>query len=117
MEYAAVCVMDRPGTMIRQETKIVGQRLKLTRLALGYKEQTQFLLALASVLEVAPGTWNHYEIGRAYPPPEVSLALCARFDLSMDWIFRGVRSGLPPYVREAIEAQEIRELGSPKRGP
>jgi transcriptional regulator with XRE-family HTH domain len=96
----------------QQETKFVGKRLALTRRALGYKTQTQFLKALEVALEVAPGRWNHYEVGKLYPPIDVALALCTRFDLSLDWIYRGVRQNLPGYVREALEAQELKDRRS-----
>ena len=107
MEQTLECVRPRTGMATRQETGIVGKRLSLTRRALGYKTQIQFLKALEVALEVAPGRWNHYEVGKLYPPPDVALALCARFDLSLDWIYRGIRQNLPAHVRDAIEAQEL----------
>lgn len=97
------------GMATEREKKLAGARLSLTRRALGYKTQPQFLKALRSTYAVSPGRWNHYETGDLRVTVPVALALCARFDLTLEWIYRGIRVGLPDEIKAKIEAQEIKD--------
>ena len=90
--------------MGQEETnKEIGARLTLTRRALGYDRQTEFVEALNAVFSVSPQRWNNYETGRERIAVPVALALCDRFGLSFDWIFRGRRGELPVRILRAIE--------------
>ena len=86
-----------------ETNKEIGARLTLTRRALGYDRQTEFVDALNAVFSVSPQRWNNYETGRERIPVPVALALCDRFDLSFDWIYRGKRGELPVRILRAIE--------------
>jgi transcriptional regulator with XRE-family HTH domain len=87
----------------QNRTNEIAARLALTRRALGYDRQTEFVEALSTVLEVTPQRWNNYESGRDRVTVAIALALCARFDLSLDWIYRGKRGELPARILRAIE--------------
>src|SRR5512139_620981 len=84
----------------------IGERLEITRLALGYETQTDFAAALNDVIPMIVQRWNAYEKGRERVTVVVALALCARFDLSLDWIYRGKQGELPQRLVKAIEAVE-----------
>ncbi len=75
-----------------------GQRLLATRLALGYESQLEF----AHAAGVSPQAWNNYERGRSRPALEIALALCAQFQLTLDWIYRGDAGGLPHRLARAL---------------
>lgn len=90
-----------------REKKVVGARLSLTRRALGYQKQARFIKALRATYPMTASRWNNYETGDLRVTIAVALALCVRFDLSLDWIYRGIRTGLPPEIRQKIEDQEI----------
>jgi hypothetical protein len=75
--------------------KEIGTRLTLTRRALGYDRQTEFVDALNAVFSVSPQRWNNYETGRERIAVPVALALCDRFDLSFDRIYRGKGASCP----------------------
>lgn len=92
-----------------REKKRVGARLSLTRRAIGYKTQAKFVKALKSTYQMSPARWNNYETGDLRVTVPVALALCARFDLSLDWIYRGIRIGLPDDIKQKIEDQEIKD--------
>ena len=89
-----------------ENNKEIAARLALTRRALGYDRQTEFVEALNAVFSVSPQRWNNYETGRERIAVPVALALCDRFDLSFDWIYRAKRGELPARVLRAIEATE-----------
>ena len=92
--------------MRTNENKEIGIRLEVTRLALGYEKQTEFVAALQDVIPMIVQRWNAYECGRERITVPVALALCARFDLSLDWIYRGKKGQLPQQLAKAIEAIE-----------
>ena len=89
-----------------QQNKEIGARLEITRLALGYAKQTDFADAINEVMPMVVQRWNAYECGRERITVPVALALCARFDLSLDWIYRGKRGELPQRLVDAIRAVE-----------
>ena len=86
-----------------ENNKEIAARLALTRRALGYDRQTEFVEALNAVFSVSPARWNNYETGRERIAVPVALALCDRFDLSFGWIYRGKRGELPARILRAIE--------------
>jgi hypothetical protein len=88
----------------------IAARLALTRRALGYDRQTEFVEALNAVFSVSPQRWNNYETGRERIAVPVALALCDRFDLSFGWIYRAKRGELPARVLRAIEDTEARDF-------
>ena len=70
--------------------RMVGNRLQLTRIALG-KTQAE----LARVLLISPQRWNNYERGARPIDVEFAVRLCERFGVTLDWLYRGVIAGLP----------------------
>lgn len=44
---------------------------------------------------------KEWEAGRARPKPEIAEKMCERYDLSMDFIYRGILTGIPEDLREA----------------
>ncbi len=91
----------------KSDDKAIAARLKLTRLALGYDLQTNFCEALSRVQPMKIGRWNHYETGEARITLNAALALCERFDLSLDWIYRGKSGGLPGRIIAAIAEKKL----------
>lgn len=85
--------MDDP-----RSTAAIARRLVATRLALGYDNQVEFCTALG----VSPQAWNNYERARAKPSLDVALQMCDRFNLTLDWIFRGDAGGLPHRLAELL---------------
>ncbi len=77
-------------------------RLSLTRVALGYGNQAAF----ASALGMSPQRWNAYEKGREPLPMPVALQLCATYGVNLDWLFRGLKDGLPSRLRAEIDKLE-----------
>jgi transcriptional regulator with XRE-family HTH domain len=95
-----------------EQAKRVGERLAMTRRALGYASAADFVRVFNTSFKMTQQRWSNYETGDHLPPPEVALAICDRFDLTTDWIYRGVRSGLPAVIKAAIEAQELNDHGA-----
>jgi hypothetical protein len=83
--------------------KEIGARLALTRRALGYDRQSEFVEALNAVFSVSLQRWNNYETGRERVAVPVALALCDRFELSFGWIYGARRGELPVRILRAIE--------------
>lgn len=76
----------------------IGKRLVATRLALGFESQMEF----AAAANISPQALNNYERGRSRPALEIALALCNRFGLTLDWIYRGDAGGLPHRLVQAL---------------
>lgn len=88
----------------------MAERLELTRRALGYDGQTEFCDAVSTHFSLTPQRWNNYERGRERITVDVAMALCDRFGLTMDWIYRNQRQGLPADIAKALEQYEIMEM-------
>lgn len=93
-----------------ESNEAIGKRLEITRLALGYRKQTAIVAALGSNFSAA--LWNNWERGRDRPSLDLANMLCRRFQLTLDWIYRGDRGGLPLRLIQEIETVEPKE---PKR--
>ena len=94
----------------RQTNNELATRLALSRRALGYDKQVEFLQAFNSRFAITPQRWINFESGCDRITVNVALALCDRFDLSLDWIYRGKRGELPASVLRAIEDIEAVDL-------
>ena len=94
----------------RQTNNELATRLALSRRALGYDKQVQFVQAFNSRFAITPQRWSNYESGCDRITVNIALALCDRFDLSLDWIYRGKRGELPAHVLRAIEDLEAVDL-------
>lgn len=90
-----------------RSNQAIGQRLSITRQALGLK-QKQF----AERAGLTPSAYNQYETGLYKPSVDAANALCDRYFITLDWIFRGSLSGVPYDLAEAIRSiRELREKG------
>lgn len=76
----------------------VALRLRRTRTAFGM-QQGEF----AAAAHLAVSTYNQYEQGKRLITIENAIVLCDRFDISLDWIYRGEAGGLPLQVWKMIQ--------------
>lgn len=86
-----------PDDKGRLETD-VGRRLALTRKALGLI-QTQ----IAEDTGLDQPRYSQYESGKRLLTLEAAMLLCERYNLTLDWLFRGDPSGLPYRLADAIK--------------
>lgn len=77
----------------------IGERLRLTREALGLS-QAQF----ARKAEVSSSAYNQYERGRMRPAIDQAIKIRDAHKLTLDWIFLGDNSGLKASLADAIKA-------------
>ena len=77
--------------------KAVGLRLELTRDALGAKPGV-----FATGAGIGVNTYSQYESGARMPVLANALKLCARYELTLDWIYRGDPSGLKYNLADKI---------------
>lgn len=85
------------------------ERLKKLRHALGVPTQA----AMANLLGMELGRWNHYERGMPVPAP-IAQAICRRFPgISMDWIYEGNPRGLS--FEMGVRLGEFPEFPTPSK--
>ena len=75
-----------PEPAMRSET---GRRIRLTREALGLSQPE-----LAEAIGLGKTAWNNYERGRSRPNIEDGIRFSERFNISLDWIYKGDMSSL-----------------------
>lgn len=78
----------------------IGERLRLTRLALGLTQKS-----MAYPLSVSREAYTMYETGSREPPWTVAVELCDSWGITMDWIYRGEMSNLPSGLLQKIVEQ------------
>lgn len=81
--------------------KQVGARLRLLRLT---ANQTQ--KQMGDLLGVQKEAWTKYEAGDLTPAPYKMEAICARFKVSMEYIYRGTLFGVHPGLAPLLAAQD-----------
>ena len=79
----------------------VTARLKTTRKALKLTQA-----ALCRLTGISAQAWNNVETGDARIGLDNAIQLCDATGLTLDWVFRGIRHGLPHEVQIAIVRQE-----------
>lgn len=77
----------------------VGERLRLTRQALGMA-QNEF----AARAGIAANTYNQFESGRNRPSLDAAMKLVDAYKITLDWIYLGDPSGLRYEMADAIKA-------------
>lgn len=87
------------------DPKPVGQRLKLTRIALRLTQRE-----FAERASIATNTYGQYEQGARLISPKKAVDLCDAHNLTLDWIYRGEPGNLPYKLADAIKA--LRALGN-----
>ena len=75
----------------------VGRRLQLTREALKFAPGV-----FAAGAGIAGNTYSQYENGVRSPQLPFAIKLCERYELTLDWIYRGDPSGLKYNLAEQI---------------
>ena len=75
----------------------VGKRLQLTREALKSAKG-----AFAASAGIPSNTYSQYEGGKRLPRLDFAVRLCDRYELTLDWIYRGDPSGLKYNLAEKI---------------
>jgi transcriptional regulator with XRE-family HTH domain len=75
----------------------VAQRLKYARLALKLK-QTR----LCAITGIATNTWNNAENGVSRIGLDTAIQFCEATGVTLDWIYRGIKVGLPHGLAEAL---------------
>ncbi len=79
----------------------VGGRLRLLREVHGMTQ-----LALATAIHVDKSAWTKYEKGHLLPNPYKMLEVCARFRVSMDYLYRGTLFGVHPDLAVELAARD-----------
>lgn len=72
------------------DAKLIGERLELTRTALGLN-QTEF----AQLANINLSAYNRYESGQKRPSYETLYAICQAFNLTSDWLLFGEPANMP----------------------
>ena len=75
----------------------IGLRLALTRKALGMTPGV-----FATNADIPKNTYSQYESGTRVPALPFAIRLCDRFELTLDWIYRGDPSGLKYTLADQI---------------
>jgi transcriptional regulator with XRE-family HTH domain len=84
----------------------VGQNLTKARMALG-----KIQIELARELGIKSNKLNQWEQGIYYPDPWILKRLCEDHGFTMDWFYRGVRSGVS--VERADDLKRVEAAGVP----
>jgi transcriptional regulator with XRE-family HTH domain len=89
------------GSQEPTSVKDVAERLRLTRLALKLSQ-----VRLCEITGISKSTWNNAETADARIGLDSALLLCQATDITLDWIYRGKRGGLPGYFIDALAELE-----------
>lgn len=83
-----------------------GRRLRRIRRALGITQ-----VAMAGLMQsgMTAQKWNNYERSRDLMPVSVAIKLCSISGANLDYIFRGLKGGLPLDLLEKIQKIEADE--------
>ena len=91
----------------------MAERLRITRLALKLTQAR-----LCRLARISTQTWNNAETGDGRLGLSRGIRLCEATGLTLEWIYRGIRYGLPAELAEAItrvEDSESKLSGKPKK--
>lgn len=77
----------------------IGERLELTRAVLGVTQRV-----FATEAGIKENTYSQYKTGTQTPDLDSANKLCDRWQLTLDWIYRGDASGLDPDLQDAIKS-------------
>lgn len=79
---------------------LIGDRLQITREALGLSRAE-----LCLAIKCKQPRWSQYETGERKITNVVAERLCDKYDLSLDWIYRGKMALLPGWLTERLLAK------------
>lgn len=86
---------DDTGDLARD----VARRLARSRRALGLDQEM-----FGDGAGLSQPRYNQYETGRRLLTLAAAMALCERYNLTLDWIYRGDPSGLPYRLADALRS-------------
>lgn len=75
----------------------IGRRIEATRKALG-KTPSEF----ARLTGLSPQNIHQFEIGMKRPSVDSALKICAATGVTLDWVYRGLATGLPTTIAERM---------------
>lgn len=93
----------RPAMADREPTSTeeVAARLRLTREALGLSQAS-----LCRATGIPTNTWNNAETADNRLGLDEAIKLCRYAGVTLDWIYRGIRTHLPQVIAEEIVRRE-----------
>jgi transcriptional regulator with XRE-family HTH domain len=109
LEHSAVMARGIPNPTSPDQ---IGERLRITRAALGH---TQAVMANLMGSSTGGQAWENYEAGRRRISIDHALKLCMHLGLTLDWIYRGDIRSLPTELGERIQVQLRLESESARR--
>lgn len=92
--------MRRVTAPVPTSKEAIGERLRITRIACGYRSQAAF----CRITGIPTNDWNQYEKGRIRITPDRAIEVCRVTGVTLDWIYRGVVTLLPSEIARKIEA-------------
>jgi transcriptional regulator with XRE-family HTH domain len=79
----------------------VGRRLAALRVSLDLNQSD-----VARRLKTSANKISQWEAGKFLPSLPAAISLCAEFGITLDWLYRGDRSGLPARIIAALDKGE-----------
>ena len=76
----------------------IAARLAATRDALGLRD-----IDLAKTVGASASRWGNYMQAKRPLDIEAAIRLCNRYQLTLDWIYRGVSAGLPLELGDKLD--------------
>jgi transcriptional regulator with XRE-family HTH domain len=95
------------GEMSQKATNLdqMAARLRETRQAMKLTQAR-----LCRIADIPQSTWNNAETGDNRLGLDQAIKLCDAFGLTLDWIYRGIASGLPTAIQEALVERRRRGI-------
>lgn len=91
--------------------KLIGARLRLLRIALGY-DQTRTFCRKVGISEQA---WSNYESGRRRIALDEAMKIVTKTSVSLDYVYRGLESTLPKHLADKLDdLREAEEAATPQ---
>lgn len=87
------------GISEAESNEAIGERLELTRLAMGFGSQAAWCRAVG----IAPNTWNNYKQGRYRIGLDEAKRVVKETGVDLDWIYYGKKEMLPAHLAEKIK--------------
>jgi DNA-binding XRE family transcriptional regulator len=82
-------------------TQEAAERLRNSRLALKLT-QTR----ICEIVGIERSTWNNAELGLSRLSVDNMILVCQKTGMTLDWFYRGIKSGLPFAIAEALDRVE-----------
>lgn len=108
-ELAMRMAGKRPPILLARREH-VGARLKATREALGIRP-----VEICQELDIQQNKYSQWENGKSRPNLDDMIRFCERYDVALDWIYRGDPSKLPREIYSAVmRTMQQESSGSPR---